>query len=72
MSVIVSKTPHIPAVSIAVGTVRRAIVKSARILRHAAEAIAEARMQRAQLEAEFYRRRYKHASKNDDDLPIVR
>ena len=72
MSVIVSKTPHISAVSIAVGIARQTIVRSARMLRLAAEAVAEARMQRTKLEAEFYLRRYKHTSKNDDDLPIVR
>jgi hypothetical protein len=27
---------------------------------------------RALIEAELYRNRYKHSSKNDDDLPIVR
>ena len=29
-------------------------------------------MQKALIEAELYRNRYKHSSKNDDDLPIVR
>ena len=36
------------------------------------EAIAEARVQKAIIEAELYRNRYLHSSKNDDDLPIVR
>ena len=36
------------------------------------EAIAEARTHRAMIEAELYLRRYKHASKNDDDLPVLR
>jgi hypothetical protein len=35
-------------------------------------ALAEQRMHRALIEAELYRNRYKHSSKNDDDLPIVR
>jgi hypothetical protein len=35
------------------------------------EAIAEARMHRAMIEAELYRKRYKHSSKNDDDLPVL-
>ena len=39
---------------------------------HIVEVIAEARMQRAAIEAELYLNRYKHSSKNDDDLPIVR
>ena len=72
MSVIASKTPHLSAVSFAVGMARQAVVKSGRMLRLAAEAVAEAHIQRAKLEAEFYLRRYKHTSKNDDDLPIVR
>jgi hypothetical protein len=39
---------------------------------HVAEVFAEARLQRAAIEAELYLNRYKHSSKNDDDLPIVR
>ena len=35
-------------------------------------AIAEARLNKALLEAELYRNRYMHTSKNDDDLPLVR
>lgn len=54
-----------------VGLVRNAMAKSTRLLMHAAQAAAEARMQRAMIEAELYRKRYKHSSKNDDDLPIV-
>jgi len=60
------------AVSIATGFVRRAAVKSARLFMHAMDVIAEARMQRAKIELELYRNRYKHTSKNDDDLPVVR
>ncbi len=37
----------------------------------ASEIFAEARMHRAMIEAELYRNRYRLASKNDDDLPIV-
>jgi hypothetical protein len=47
------------------GPVRKAIA-------WAVQAHADARMQRAMIELEFYRNRYKHSSKNDDDLPIVR
>ena len=36
------------------------------------DAIAEARVQKAMIEAELYLNRYKHASKNDDDLPVFR
>ena len=35
------------------------------------EAIADARMHQAMLEAELYLNRYKHCSKNNDDLPIL-
>ena len=88
MSVIVSKTrkdlefaatsvrgnhaPIMSAVSDALRCARKAAVKSAQLLMHAAAATAEARMQRAAIEAELYRNRYKHSSKNDDDLPVVR
>jgi hypothetical protein len=88
MSVIASKTrkdlefaatsargghaPIMSAVSVAANIARKVIVKSARLLMHAAEATAEARMQRAAIEAELYRNRYKHSSKNDDDLPVIR
>ncbi len=88
MSVIVSKTrkdlefsattgrgdhtPILSAVSFTADILRKAIVKSARLLMHAVEAVAEARMQRAKIEAELYLNRYKHTSKNDDDLPVVR
>jgi hypothetical protein len=51
---------------------RRAAMTSLRLFTHAVEAVAEARMQRAAIEAELYLNRYKHSSKNDDDLPIVR
>ena len=56
----------VPAI---VGLLRKAFVRSATLLMHAAQAVAEARMQRAMIEAELYRN---HSSKNDDDLPIVR
>jgi hypothetical protein len=36
------------------------------------DAIAEARAQKAMIEAELYLNRYKHTSKNDDDLPVIR
>lgn len=60
------------ALSVAANIAREAAVKSARLFMHAVDAIAEARMQRAAIEAELYRNRYKHSSKNDDDLPVVR
>ena len=36
------------------------------------DAIAEARAQKAMIEAELYLNRYRHTSKNDDDLPVIR
>lgn len=50
---------------------RKALVNSARLLVRASEIFAEARMHKAMIEAELYRNRYMHTSKNDDDLPIV-
>jgi hypothetical protein len=51
---------------------RKAIRSGVRLLMHFVEVITEARMQRAAIEAELYLNRYKHSSKNDDDLPIAR
>ena len=59
----------VPAI---VSFLRKAIGSGARLLMHVVEVIAEARMHRAAIEAELYLNRYKHSSKNDDDLPIVR
>jgi hypothetical protein len=55
-----------------VSFLRKAIGSGTRLLLHIVAVIAEARMQRAAIEAELYLNRYKHSSKNDDDLPIVR
>ena len=60
------------AITAIVSPVRKAIMRGARLLIHAMQAIAEARVHRAAIEAELYRNRYKHSSKNDDDLPIAR
>ncbi len=51
--------------------IRKAAVKSARLLVHTSEVFAEARMHKAMIEVELYRNHYKHTSKNDDDLPII-
>jgi hypothetical protein len=59
----------VPAI---VSFLRKAIRSGIRLLMHIVEVIAEARMQRAAIEAELYLNRYKHSSKNDDVLPIVR
>lgn len=60
------------AITAIVSLVRKAIMQGTRLLMHAMQAIAEARVHGAAIEAELYRNRYKHSSKNDDDLPIVR
>ena len=54
------------------GFLRMTIRSCVRLLVHMIDAIAETRTQRALIEAELYRNRYRHSSKNDDDLPIVR
>lgn len=52
--------------------VRKLFARAASPLWHALKVVAEVRRQRALIEVELYLRRYKHSSKNDDDLPIVR
>ena len=59
-------------VSAIVSFLRKTIRSGTRLLMHVVEVTAEARMHKAAIEAELYRNRYKHSSKNDDDLPIVR
>ena len=54
------------------GRLRNALATALRYFVHVLEAIAEARVQKAIIEAELYRNRYLHSSKNDDDLPVVR
>jgi hypothetical protein len=51
---------------------RKVFAQTGRPLVNIYEAIAEARLQKAMIEAELYRNRYLHTSKNDDDLPVVR
>jgi hypothetical protein len=65
-------TAIVSPVSAIVSFLRKAIKSGARLLMHFVEITAEARMHKAAIEAELYRNRYRHSSKNDDDLPIVR
>ena len=51
---------------------RNAFAATGRMIVTVYEAIGEARLQKAIIEAELYRNRYLHTSKNDDDLPIAR
>jgi len=55
-----------------VSFLRHVLSRGIRLLVHIIDAIAEARMHKAAIEAELYLNRYRHSSKNDDDLPIVR
>jgi hypothetical protein len=66
------RTPVSFSISTIVSPVRKAIASAGRLIVLLAQAYAEARMHQAKLEVELYRNRYKLASKNDDDLPIVR
>ena len=52
--------------------IARAFARGFRLLSRLHETIIEVRTQRAVLEAELFRGRYRLSSKNDDDLPIVR
>ena len=54
------------------GRLRKMFAAVGRLCVDIFKAIAEARVQKAMIEAELYLNRYKHTSKNDDDLPIVR
>jgi hypothetical protein len=65
------RVPIAFCVPAAISFLRKTIVKIAKLIWHAVQAVAEARVQRATIEAELYRNRYKHSSKNDDDLPIA-
>jgi len=58
-------------VSATVSFLRNAIGSGISLLMRVAEVIAEARLHKAAIEAELYQNRYRHSSKNDDDLPIV-
>jgi len=51
---------------------RKILTGFGRLLINFYQAVAEARLQKAMIEAELYRHRYLHTSKNDDDLPVIR
>jgi hypothetical protein len=48
------------------------LAKGASLLLHLQRSVAQARADRAQVEAELFHGRYHLSSKNDDDLPLVR
>ena len=66
------KNMAVSPLAVTASFLRHAIRRGIKTLVHMIDAIAEARMHKAAIEAELYRNRYRHSSKNDDDLPIVR
>ena len=52
--------------------VTRLVHRVSKWLVAAANAYAEARLQRALIELQLYHNHYFHNSKNDDDLPVIR
>jgi hypothetical protein len=52
--------------------VGRTIAKALNLFLLLRDAFIEAHQTRSRIEAELFRGRYRHSSKNDDDLPIVR
>ena len=59
----------INTISVAIG---RAVASAASLLSHLPSTVAQARADRARVEAELFQGRYHLSSKNDDDLPLVR
>lgn len=66
------KATHIGSAPIVVGRLQKMFAAAGRLCLNIFDAIAEARAHKAMIEAELYLNRYRHTSKNDDDLPIVR
>ena len=63
---------HIGSEPTIAGRLHKMFAIAGRLSLNIFDAIAEARAQKAMIEAELYLNRYRHTSKNDDDLPIVR
>jgi hypothetical protein len=59
----------INTISMAIG---RTVASAASLLSHLQRTVAQARADRARVEAELFHGRYHLSSKNDDDLPLVR
>jgi hypothetical protein len=51
--------------------VANTLMKAASLLSRARRSVAQARADRARIEAELFHGRYHLSSKNDDDLPLV-
>jgi hypothetical protein len=52
-------------------TVASTLMKAASLLSRVQQSVAQARADRARIEAELFHGRYHLSSKNDDDLPLV-
>jgi hypothetical protein len=48
------------------------LARAASLLSRVQQSVAQARAERARIEAELFHGRYHLSSKNDDDLPLVR
>ena len=59
----------IHTISVAIG---KTLAKVASLLSNLQRTVAQARADRARVEAELFHGRYHLSSKNDDDLPLVR
>ena len=64
-----NRTGSAPTVA---GRLRKVCSAAGRLCVNVFDAIAEARAQKAMIEAELYLNRYRHTSKNDEDLPVIR
>ena len=72
MSVITNKPRQFPTTSVVANFAQKALPKLARLFKQGVEANAESCKHRAAIETEMYLHRYRHSSKNDDDLPVMR
>jgi hypothetical protein len=52
--------------------IARTLARAVSLLLHLQRSVAQARADRAKVEAELFHGRYHLSSKNDDDLPLVR
>jgi hypothetical protein len=64
-----AKADGVPTIA---SRMREMLAAAGRLYVRIFDVTAEARAQKRMIEAELYLDRYKHSSKNDDDLPIVR
>ena len=65
-------TTHTGSAPTIAGRLRKIFAATGCLCANVFDAVAEARVQKAMIEAELYLNRYRHTSKNDDDLPVIR